>query len=184
MKYCTLILVAAVLMAPTTALAAPKKKPPPPPPVAAGAKDCRISEFVDASAKSLAANTQAGGHVSIHVKGQKTQDGKSQFASEKEFVDAFAKWKAGVTKPSPVPKPCGGKAGSQNDCVPAEKLGITDATVCEKADAQGKCTKEKSIKPKGVGFWYKNSPGTLKKGGTAGIWILNTAYPSEKANCM
>jgi len=70
-----------------------------------------------------------------------------------------------------------GKGGSQNDCVDAKLVGVTSATVCQTVDKSGNCTKEQKITPKKVGFWYANSKGT------AGKWIVNTAYPSVNANC-
>jgi len=161
MKTITLMLLCTALAGSTTAWAA----------------DCRDTKTVDDSAASLQANADAGGHVSIHVKGQKTEAGKSQFASAQDFVNSFNTWRAQTKNPKPAPKTCGGKGGSQNDCVDAKLVGITSATVCKKVDKSGACTEEQKITPKKVGFWYANSKGT------AGKWIVNTAYPSVNANC-
>jgi hypothetical protein len=145
----------------------------------ATAEECRIKDSIVKSAASLKANTTAGGHVSIHVKGQPTEAGKSQFDSEKVFVGAFKAWEK-MAKPKPEPKECQVKPPNVKDCVPASELKITTAWECTAVGKDGKCTKDglKKITPKTVGFWYANTKESKGK------WILNTAYPSVNEDCM
>lgn len=142
----------------------------------AHAAACRVTQTVVDSAASIQANNQNGGHVSIHIAGQATQVNKTQFASENAFTNAFNLWRQGGTTPSP--KTCGGGNQSQKDCVAASRVGITSAQVCEAVDQRGNCTRTRAITPTKVGFWYaKNGSGS------GGVWILNTAYPSENDDC-
>lgn len=145
----------------------------------AAAQECRTKDTIVKSAASLSANTTAGGHVSIHVKGQKTEVGKSMFDSEKAFVDAFKAWEK-TANPKPAPNKCQVKPPNVKDCVPAAEIKITTAWECTAVGKDGKCTKEglKAIKPKTVGFWYANTKDSKGK------WILNTAYPSINDDCM
>jgi hypothetical protein len=147
--------------------------------VAAGsahAAECRATKGVLDSAASLSANTAAGGHVSIHVVGQKTESGKSEFLSEADFRKAFTAWQSYTPPPSLVPKTCGGGSTGLMDCVPATGLAITKGSVCNTVDAAGTCTSTKSITPAKVAFRY------AKNG--KGIWILNTSYPSVNSDCQ
>jgi len=139
----------------------------------ASAKDCRQTITVVESAESLAKNTAKGGHVSIHVKGQKTEARKSQFDSEADFTNAFTLWKNDATR-SPKPKNCGGKDEGLMDCVSASKVGISSAVVCNSVNANRYCTDTTKITPEKVAFRYAKS---------SGKWILNTAYPSVNSNC-
>lgn len=139
----------------------------------ASAKNCRETSTVVESAESLAKNTAKGGHVSIHVKGKKTEAGKSQFDSEADFTNAFTLWKNDLTK-SPKPKNCGGSNEGLMDCVSASKVDISSAVVCNSVDANENCTDTTKITPEKVAFRYAKS---------AGKWILNTAYPSVNDKC-
>lgn len=137
------------------------------------AKDCRETPSVVESAQSLAKNTEKGGHVSIHVKGQKTEAGKSQFNSEADFTSAFTSWKNDTTN-SPTPKNCGGSNAGVMDCVTASKVGISSAIVCNAVGSDKKCTSTTNITPEKVAFRYAKSNGK---------WILNTAYPTTNSSC-
>lgn len=139
------------------------------------AAECRQTTTVVNSAKSMQINTAVGGHVSIHVVGFPTEAGKSRFNSEQDFLSTFTKWRAGNGIPSPTPKTCGGGSGGQMDCVRADKLGITSASVCDQVDNQGNCTAQHEIEPVKIAFRYAKSQG---------LWILNTSYPSMNDNCQ
>lgn len=146
---------------------------------AAYAADCKKTSSVTQSAASLQANTSAGGHVSIHVEGQKTEAGKSQFLSEADFQAAWNAWAAYAGPKGPDPKTCGGGSSTIMDCVPANLVGMSGENkgyVCDAVDANGKCLKGHFITPVKVAFRYaKNSKGS---------WILNTAYPSVNESCQ
>lgn len=147
--------------------------------IAAGAQagDCRDSKSVVKSATSLAANKDAGGHVAIHVAGNPTEVGKSQFQTEKDFTSSFTKWREDVKK-LPTPKTCGANTSGVMDCVKADVVGITTAIVCDAVDPKTKlCTKQSTITPVRVAFRYANSKET------GSVWILNTAYPSRNDSC-
>ncbi len=145
----------------------------------AQAGDCRVTSKVVDSAASVTANTTAGGHVAMHVKGKPTEVGKSQFNTEADFTAAFKAWKTAKAGESgnPAAKVCGGSAATSMDCVPAKTVGITSAVVCTAVTA-GACTTTSAIVPIKVAFRYAKS-GT----GSNGVWILNTAYPSMNADC-
>ncbi|ELX09335.1 hypothetical protein Jab_2c14010 [Janthinobacterium sp. HH01] len=147
--------------------------------LAAGAHagECRLSSSVDKSADSVAENTEAGGHVSTHIVGDKTEAGKTQFDTAASFTSAFATWKSATTGKGgvPAPKTCGGAAKTQQDCVPAKAVKVKSATKCLAVDKSGMCTNSESITPGWVSFRYAHN----KKG----VWILNTAYPSANAKC-
>ncbi|MQP65661.1 hypothetical protein GE253_09945 [Niveispirillum sp. SYP-B3756] len=152
----------------------------------AQAKDCRITDSVTASVKSLADNKNMGGHVSIHIVGQPTEVGKSRFATWKQFTDLFSKWKTVNDGKKPAPADCGGAGGSKSECVPIDRLGGwqgTKASICTAVDANGACTASQNITVLAVNFGYYNSSQKVKDGGTAGKWIMNTAYPSANADC-
>lgn len=159
----TLALVACVLLGSTTSHAA----------------ECRKTSSVDKSATSLQANTDAGGHVSIHVMGQKTEAGKSQFLSEADFLSAWGAWSGYSGPKGPDPKTCGSSSSTIMDCVPADLVGMggkNKGYVCDAVDSNGKCLKGHYITPVKVAFRYaKNSKG---------VWILNTAYPSLNDSCQ
>lgn len=145
----------------------------------AGKPNCRASKFVLESAASLKANTEKGGHVSIHVKGQKTEATKSQFKDEASFQAAWTVWAEYSGAKGPTPSTCGGKDGGATDCVPASLLGIDSSKegyTCDAVDGQGKCTAGRNFTPLKVAFRFaKNSKG---------VWILNTAYPTLNATCQ
>src|SRR5688500_1837305 len=75
------------------------------------AAECRATKSVKDSAASVSANTAAGGHVSIHVKGNKTEAGKSQFQSEADYKSAWTAWVNYTGPKGPTPKVCGGGGG-------------------------------------------------------------------------
>jgi hypothetical protein len=139
------------------------------------AAECRKTSSVDTSAGSVGANTDAGGHVSIHVKGQKTEATKSQFNSEAAFTSAWAAWAEYSGNKGPTPKTCGGGNSGMMDCVSASLLNVTAGYVCDEVDGSGNCTRGHKITPSKVAFRYAKS---------GGKWILNTAYPSVNDNCQ
>jgi len=144
----------------------------------AQAAECRATSSVDSSAASVAANTKAGGHVSIHVAGNPTEAGKSMFQSEADFKSSFKKWKDHTGAKGPKPKTCGGSGGSQMDCVPADLVGIATASTCDAVGGNGQCTAMTPFIPARVAFRYLNAKET------GGKWILNTAYPSKNDDCQ
>jgi hypothetical protein len=144
----------------------------------AHAAECRVTSSVEASATSVQANTDAGGHVSIHVRGNKTEAGKSQFQSGANFTSAFQQWSAYSGPKGPTPKPCGGGDKGVMDCVPASLVGMgaNSGYVCQEVDDKGKCTRGYNFTPTKVAFRYaKNDKGK---------WILNTAYPTTNNSCQ
>ncbi|MFC4158767.1 hypothetical protein [Chitinimonas lacunae] len=145
------------------------------------AAECRETKAVIDSTASLAANTAAGGHVSIHIAGQKTEVGKSQYANWAQFQALFQNWQANHDGKTPKPKSCGGSGGSQTDCIAIARLGGwqgTKARVCTKVDSSGNCTESRNITVAAVAFGYYNNSVETK-----GKWIMNTSYPSENADC-
>lgn len=147
----------------------------------AQAAECRATKSVIDSTADQATNTAMGGHVSIHIAGQKTEAGKSQYANWAQFQALFQQWQANGDGKSPKPKTCGGSGGSQNDCIAIDRLGGwkgTKATVCKKVDADGNCTQSQNITVKAVAFGYYNNSVETK-----GKWIMNTSYPSANADC-
>lgn len=141
----------------------------------AEAAECRKTDAVEKSAESLSKNTSAGGHVSIHVKGQTTEATKSQFNSEGDFTSAWSAWAAYSGNKGPTPKTCGGGTGTVMDCVPADRVNINAGYVCDEVNGSGRCTRGHNIQPVKVAFRYAKS---------GGKWILNTAYPSVNDNCQ
>lgn len=145
--------------------------------------ECRTLRSVANSAVSVAANSAGGGHVWKHVADlgrvpanaghTESQEGKTMFASEEDFISVWAAFQSAVYKPGVMSKPeeCFNKADGQNDCVLAKDVGITDAYICRAVDRTTKlCTDMEKIKPKFVVFYYDKGPRAL--------WHLNTAYPA------
>lgn len=141
----------------------------------AWAAQCRVTPAVTNSAAGVAANTEAGGHVSIHIKGNPTETGKSQFNTAVNFTTAWTTWAVYPGPQGPDPKICGGGGGSMMDCVGADVAGINAAYVCDTVNAAGNCTSGHDIAPIKVAFRYSKN---------GGLWILNTAYPSVNADCQ
>ena len=139
------------------------------------AVECRSATGVVSSAKSVKANTDLGGHVSIHVAGYPTETNKTRFNSEADFVNAFNNWKNDKSNKLPVPKVCGGANATLMDCVPADRVKISVGNVCTSVDAKGNCSTSKKISPEKVAFRYAKNE--------KGVWILNTAYPSQNSSC-
>ena len=146
------------------------------------AHECRTLQSVANSAVSVEANSAEGGHVWIHVanlgrapanaRRTESQEGKTMFASEEDFKSAWEAFKSAADKRGVLNKPaqCRGKADSQNDCVLAKDVGITDAYICRDVDRTTKlCTNMEKIKPKFVVFYCDGKP----------QWHLNTAYPAD-----
>lgn len=144
---------------------------------AAQAAQCRKTPNVENSAQSVAANTAAGGHVSIHVDGYPTEVGKSMFRNEADFTNAFTEWSNYSGHKGPDPKTCGGGGGSLMDCVPADIVGLDHGAICDAVGPNGVCTKQTNFKPVKVAFRYLNNADTKGK------WILNSAYPSQHDSC-
>jgi hypothetical protein len=155
---------------------------------AARAEECRSLKSVKSSAESVSANTTAGGHVTIHIKGNDTKINKEQYASEEKFKEAWTAFEAvesgALTK---KPADCGGTATTAKDCIPFAKLrtpkkgsdlvqvgwqctGLKDGTTGETRP----CFKWEKKEIAAWAFWY------LKVSGT---WILQTSFPSSKADC-
>lgn len=142
----------------------------------AWAAQCRATASVTNSAASVEANTLADGHVSIHIRGNPTEAGKSQFNSAANFTAAWANWAAYSGPKGPDPKICGGSGGTMMDCVGADVAGINAAYVCDTVNDAGNCTSGHNIVPVKVAFRYSKN--------RKGVWILNTAYPSVNDNCQ
>lgn len=157
------------------------------PVLSARAAICTTNSNVVASSASDIDNRNAGGkggHVGLHMKsaatplppsGASSQLGKSAFADWKAFEGAFTQWAAaGGTHAN-----CG-TGGGAKDIADAASVGITQGWTCTSAGKDGICTNWTKFKPVKVCFWYANSPG---KTGTAGKWLISTAYPSLNADC-
>ncbi|WP_017910827.1 hypothetical protein [Xanthomonas sp. SHU 199] len=152
------------------------------------AKTCTAVDNIVASTASDTANRDAGGtggHVGLHMQnattplppsGAQSQLGKSAFANWATFQGAFNNWAAAKTGKH---VDCG-TGGGAKDIVDAASVGITAGWACTSADGDGICTNWRKFTPVKVCFWYANSPGAK---GTAGKWLLNTAYPSLNADC-
>ena len=148
--------------------------------VCVSGNDCRTSKTVVASAKSVAANSADGGHIWQHVRGltsrpsgaqkSETQEGKTLFASESDYQNAWSKFQTG-TFSYLTAKQCKVKPqGQMADCVLASDVGVKTAYSCSAVDKNTKlCTTEETTSVTYVEFWY------AQKGGK---WVLNTAYPS------
>ncbi|WP_369976515.1 hypothetical protein [Xanthomonas bundabergensis] len=157
------------------------------PVLSARAGTCTSNVNVVASSLSDIDNRDAGGkggHVGLHMQdattplppsGADSQKGKSAFADWNAFKGAFTKWAAaGGTHAN-----CGTSGGAK-DIADAASVGITQGWTCTAAAANGVCTAWQAFVPVKVCFWYANSPG---KTGTAGKWLISTAYPSLNADC-
>ena len=158
------------------------------------AKECRATATVSGSVTSPVSqvNCNAGGHIWKHLNGIRarpkaggkcklekppTQKDKTMFLDEKSFLNAFARWKAKLNPNNPKPKNCG-PTGTVMDCVPAGQVGVNAALKCTAADPDtGLCTNGNKIVPSHVAFRYLNDKST------GGVWIMNTAYPSENSSC-
>jgi hypothetical protein len=141
----------------------------------AQAAACKVTQSVVNSAASLQANATAGGHVSIHIQGQPTEAGKSQFTGWTAFNGAFTTWSNHTGPKGPTPKTCGGGSAGVMDCVDASLVNITAGIRCDAVDRAGHCTQETPIAPVKVAFRYAKSKG---------VWIINTSYPSENSSCQ
>ncbi|MCD4486083.1 hypothetical protein LQR31_16540 [Chromobacterium vaccinii] len=149
---------------------------------------CTANANVQTSAKSDADNRAAGGkggHVGLHMRnaalplppsGAQSQIDKSVFENWAAFKQSFDKWSKDTTKPHVN---CGASGGPK-DIVDASLVGVTQGWKCTKAGGNGLCETWQKFTPVKVCFWYYNAPGS---GGTAGKWLLNTAYPSLNADC-
>ena len=150
--------------------------------VSVAGKECRTSATVEGSAQNVEINTAAKGHIWQHVNGlesrprgaqsSETQEGKSLFASECAYKDAWKRFHSGNFNYL-TPKQCKGSPdGQMVDCVLASDIGVTTAYKCLNIDRNTKlCTEKEKFRPRFVEFWY------AQKGGK---WVLNTAYPSSK----
>lgn len=149
----------------------------------AQAAECRATADVNASVKSMADNTAMEGHISIHIRGQPTEAGKSQFDSWDQFKGTFTTWKGYPGPKGPTPAKCGTRP-AESDCVPVSAIYPggwpgTLPTTCQTVNAATKlCTQSQPFpagQPIYLSFRYsKNSKGK---------WIMNTAYPSLNSNC-
>ncbi|WP_017912163.1 hypothetical protein [Xanthomonas sp. SHU 166] len=152
------------------------------------AKTCTAVDNIVASTASDTANRAAGGtggHVGLHMhnattplppSGAQSQLGKSAFANWATFQGAFSKWAAAKTGKHVE---CG-TSGGPKDIVDAASVGITAGWKCTAVGKNNICTEWTEFTPVKVCFWYANSSGAK---GTAGKWLLNTAYPSLNADC-
>ena len=142
--------------------------------------DCRTSKTVLQSAKSVADNSAAGGHIWQHIRGIKarpsgaekteTQDGKTLFASEGDYQNAWQRFHTGAFSYL-TPFQCKTKPkGQAVDCVLAADIGVNTAYRCKAVDKNTKlCIQDVKTDVKFVEFWYAQKNGK---------WVLNTAYPS------
>jgi len=164
---------------------------------ALAANECRGLAEVTKSAAGWKENLKLGGHIHKHIRNQRTETGKTQFADETTLVKAFATWQGIKLDPNKSfkAKTCM-VAGGGLDCLPLttnQDFGVTVGYKClklkqneEKITKQQKellvktegegdyCAEDKWFKPTHVGFNYAK----VNK-----VWILNTAYPSEDENC-
>ena len=144
--------------------------------------ECRTSRTVVESARCIADNSGAGGHIWQHILGVKarpknsanaeTQKDKTLFASEHDYQLAWEAFKTGQFRYL-KPYECKGKPhGQAVDCVLARDIPQVDrAYKCTDVDKNSKiCTEYHETDIKYVEFWYAQKNGK---------WVLNTAYPSD-----
>ena len=116
-------------------------------------KECRTSETVAKSAQSVYDNSAAGGHIWQHIRGLKsrpkgakkseTQDGKTLFASERDYQRAWQGFLSGTFEYL-TPYQCKGKPqGQAVDCVLAADIGVNTAYKCTAVDKNKVCTTDK-----------------------------------------
>lgn len=158
--------------------------------------ECRSVDTVTNSVAGWKENLDMTGHIHMHIKQRRTERGKTQFASEDALKAAFKAWQGVYLDPKKTfrAKTCHLKDGGL-DCVLASDVGVTEGFRCtslkqpeeklnsqqraalEKAEGKGEyCATWDHITPTTVAFNYIRSTDKKK-------WILNTAYPSEDANC-
>ena len=142
--------------------------------------ECRTSKTVAESAQSVDDNSAAGGHIWQHIRGLKsrpkgaekseTQDGKTLFASERDYQGAWQRFQSGIFKYL-TPYQCKGKPkGQAVDCVLAADIEVNTAYKCTAVDKKTKlCIEDDEADVTFVEFWYAQKNGK---------WVLNTAYPS------
>ena len=143
-------------------------------------KECRTSETVKESAKSVDDNSAAGGHIWQHICGLKsrpkgaekseTQYEKTLFASEYDYQRAWHRFQSGNFDYL-TPYQCNVKPKGQTvDCVLAADVEVKTAYECTAVDKETKlCIEYRETDVKFVEFWYAQKNGK---------WVLNTAYPS------
>lgn len=144
---------------------------------------CRHLQKVQDSMESLDKNVQLGGHVWIHVYGEeersskeKPENGKSMWRDVGELYQAWNAWVANQEK---TDANCGNTAKGYRECVAVRKLGgVTRLQKCT-AVANNVCTAHgPDLDIAAARFDY-----AFKKVGSKSQWVLNTAYPSENADC-
>ena len=136
--------------------------------VPARAEDCRTIESVQNSAVP-GNNTEAGGHLTGHIKGATPPSGwdysdKSLFTSEAEFIGAWRNFIKNTT----IPKlNCSGTA--QHQSVAVQTL-LSKPSIGAVSCRNATCSESNKTQFSRIFFGY-----ILVKG----KWILNTAFPSE-----
>ena len=147
------------------------------------AAQCRKLDKVQDSMKSLDRNVELGGHVWIHVYGEKNRPStekpevdKTMFRNVGELYQAWNAWK---DSPDTKGAKCGSTAKGDRECVSVGKLGgVTQLYKCTKVE-NNVCTAHSEARDVAAArFDY-----AFKKVGTKSQWILNTAYPSEYSDC-
>ena len=156
---------------------------------------CREMKPVRESMSGLDKNSALGGHVWIHVFGEKdrpsdkkpTKD-RSMFAKAQDLGELWDAWKkmGGTTKAK-----CSMTTASYHDCVPIEKLasaGVTHFYKCETVAGNvcKKLYKKQLIVAVRFDYVFKK-PGGKKaksKSKSNGQWIVNTAYPTDNNKCL
>ena len=144
---------------------------------------CRHLAAVQDSMQSLDRNVALGGHVWIHVYGEKDRDspekpqvGKSMWRTVGELNEAWNAWKASTDKTSAT---CGSTAKGYRECVPVGKLGgVEQLYVCTKVE-NDVCTAHSpdgDIAAARFDYSFKKVKGKSQ-------WILTTAWPSEHPDC-
>ena len=148
------------------------------------AAQCRHMQKVQDSMKSLNVNVQLGGHVWIHVFGEKERKskekpevGKSMWRNDGERKQAWDAWvdnKEEKTKAN-----CAKTSDTYRECVAVGKLGgVTEFQKCTEVE-NNVCTEHgPDLDIAAARFDY-----AFKKVGSKSQWILNTAYPSEYSDC-
>ncbi|UYK75939.1 hypothetical protein NG825_15855 [Xanthomonas sacchari] len=148
---------------------------------------CADKDNIIANAASDTANRAAGGqggHVGLHMRdarsplpksGDQSQLGKSAFANWATFKGAFDTWRGAAGTHAEC-----GTSGGKRDIADAATVGVTSGWTCTAVGKNNICTEWTEFTPVKVCFWYANSSGAK---GTAGKWLLNTAYPSLNADC-
>ena len=154
---------------------------------------CRKMDPVRDSMSSLDRNSALGGHVWIHVYGEKDRPSdkkpaidKSMFAKAQDLGKLWDLWKEMGGKTNAK---CSLTKNSYHDCVPIEKLasaGVTHFKKC-KTVAGNECKelyKQQRIVAVRFDYVFKKPGGKKAKAKSKGQWIVNTAFPADNKQCL